>query len=152
VITYVPRISNYLVLDDIQAWRDRAEKENRTPREAWKLECVQADPSNPLPCSDEDKKKFPKGQMPEPVTTAAPVVDAGPEPTEDEELEALIKGKEGGAPKAPPTPGQESDEDLEALIKGGPKDAGAADASKPAPKTGQETDDELEQLIRGGKK
>jgi C4-dicarboxylate transporter, DctM subunit len=153
VITYVPRISNYLVLDDIQAWRDRAEKENRTPREAWKLECVQHDPSNPLPCSDEDKKKYPKGQMPEPATTAAPVVDAGPSTTEDEDLEALIKGKEAGAPKAP-TPGQESDEDLEALIKG-TKEAGASDAAssnKPAPKPGQESDDDLEQLIRGNKK
>ena len=145
VITYVPRISNQLVLEDIQGWRDRAEKENRTPREAWKLECVQADPSNPLPCSDADKLKYPKGQMPEPATTAAPVVDAGPTTTEDEDLEALIKGKEAGAaPKAPT--GQESDEDLEALIKGGPKDAAP---NKPAPKPGQETDEDLEKLIKG---
>jgi tripartite ATP-independent transporter DctM subunit len=149
VITYVPRISNQLVLEDIQGWRDRAEKENRTPREAWKLECVQADPSNPLPCSDADKAKYPKGQMPEPATTAAPVVDAGPSTTEDEDLEALIKGKEAGAPKTP-APGQESDEDLEALIKGGPKDGGAdAAPSKPAPKPGQETDEDLEKLIKG---
>jgi C4-dicarboxylate transporter, DctM subunit len=153
IITYVPSISNYLVLDDIQAWRDRAAKENRTPREAWKLECVQHDPSNPLPCSDEDKKKYPKGQMPEPATTAV-VEDAGTAPTsEDEDLEALIKGKEAGAPKAP-VPGQESDEDLEALIKGGGKDAGTADAasSKPAPKPGQESDDDLLEMIKGNKK
>ncbi|HSO37201.1 MAG TPA: TRAP transporter large permease [Labilithrix sp.] len=155
VITYVPRISNQLVLEDIQGWRDRAEKENRTPREAWKLECVQADPSNPLPCSDADKLKYPKGQMPEPATTAAPVVDAGPSTSEDDELEALIKGKEGGAaaPKAP-VPGQESDEDLEALIKGGAVDAAAADAapSKPVPKPGQESDDDLMEMIKGNKK
>jgi tripartite ATP-independent transporter DctM subunit len=155
VITYVPRISNQLVLEDIQGWRDRAEKENRTPREAWKLECVQADPSNPLPCSDADKLKYPKGQMPEPATTAAPVVDAGPSTSEDDELEALIKGKEGGAaaPKAP-APGQESDEDLEALIKGGGTDAAAADAapSKPVPKPGQESDDDLMEMIKGNKK
>ena len=120
VITYVPRISNYLVLDDIQAWRDRAEKENRTPREAWKLECVQADPSNPLPCSDEDKKKFPKGQMPAPATTALVVEDAGAPTSEDDDLEALIKGKEAGAPRPAPSgaAGQESDDELEALIKG----------------------------------
>ena len=149
IITYVPRISNQLVLEDIQGWRDRAEKENRTPREAWKLECVQADPSNPLPCSDADKLKYPKGQMPEPATTAAPAVDAGPTTSEDDELEALIKGKEAGAPKTP-APGQESDEDLEALIKGGPKDGGADSApSKPAPKPGQETDEDLEKLIKG---
>ncbi len=149
VITYVPRISNQLVLEDIQGWRDRAEKENRTPREAWKLECVQADTSNPLPCSDADKLKYPKGQMPELAATAAPVVDAGPSTSEDEELEALIRGGEAGAaPKAPT--GQESDEDLEALIRGGSSDGGADSApSTPAPKPGQETDEDLEKLIRG---
>ena len=155
-ITYVPSISNYLVLSDIQGWRDRAEKENRTPREAWKLECVQADPSNPLPCSEADKKKYPKGQMPETAATAAPVIDAGaPTTTEDEDLEALIKGGEAGAPKMKPVPGQESDEDLEALIKGGTaKDAGEADGapSKPAPKPGQESDDDLLEMIKGNKK
>jgi C4-dicarboxylate transporter, DctM subunit len=148
IITYTPRISNQLVLGDIQAWRDRAEKENRTPREAWKLECVQADPSNPLPCSDADKAKYPKGQMPEPASTAPTVVDAGPSTSEDDDLEALIKGKEAGAPKAP-APGQESDEDLEALIKGGGADAAAP--APPAPKPGQETDDELEKMIKGTK-
>ncbi len=153
VITYVPSISNYLVLDDIQGWRDRAVKENRTPREAWKLECVQADPSNPLPCSEEDKVKYPKGQMPEPATSAAPLADAGATPSgEDEDLEALIKGKEGGAaaPKATPTTGQESDEDLEALIKGKGADAGVT--PKPAPKPGQESDDDLLEMIKGNKK
>ena len=159
VITYVPHISNMLVLSDIQDWRTRAEKEKRTPREAWKLECVQHDPSNPLPCSDEDKKKYPNGQMPEPATSAAAPVDAGASATsEDDELEALIKGKEGGAP-APktPTPGQESDAELEALIKGGGKDAaaGATDSgasNKPAPKPGQESDDDLLEMIKGNKK
>ena len=148
VITYVPRISNQLVLEDIQGWRVRAEKENRTPREAWKLECVQADPSNPLPCSDADKLKYPKGQMQEPATTAASVVDAGSSTSEDDDLEALIKGKEAGAPKTP-APGQESDDDLEALIKGGAKDAAAP--PPPAPKPGQETDEDLEKLIKGTK-
>lgn len=158
VITYVPKISNYLVLDDIQAWRDRAAKENRTPREAWKLECVQNDPSNPLPCSEEDKKKYPKGQMPEPATVTPTTPDAGSETTsEEDELDAIIKGKEAGAP-APKAPalGQESDDELEALIKGGGKDAGAGGeggaSTKPAPKPGQESDDDLLEMIKGNKK
>ena len=117
---------------------------------------MQADPSNPLPCSEADKKKYPKGQMPETAATAAPVIDAGaPTTTEDEDLEALIKGGEAGAPKTTPAPGQESDEDLEALIKGGTaKDAGEADGapSKPAPKPGQESDDDLLEMIKGNKK
>lgn len=87
--------------------------------------------------------------MPELAATAAPVVDAGPSTSEDEELEALIRGGEAGAaPKAPT--GQESDEDLEALIRGGSSDGGADSApSTPAPKPGQETDEDLEKLIRG---
>lgn len=151
VITYVPRISNQLVLKDIQAWRDRAAKENRTPREAWKLECVQADPSDPKPCSDADKVKYPNGQMPEHEAIAAPVVDAGAAPSsEDEDLEALIRGEDASAPK--PAHSSESEEDLEALIRGG-AELGKADGgdSKSAPKPGQESEEDLLEMIRGKK-
>jgi Na+-transporting NADH:ubiquinone oxidoreductase subunit NqrE len=154
VITYVPSISNMLVLDDIKAWRVRAEKENRTPREAWKLECVQQDPSNPLPCSDEDKKKYPKGVMAEPAKAAASsTVDAGAAKamTDEEELEALISGKEAGA-KVAPAAALDSEEELEALIKGVVKDAGAAgDAAASTPSTSSPTEDELLQMITGTK-
>jgi len=154
VVTYVPRLSNVLVLDDIKGWRDKAEKDKRTPREAWRLECVQQDPSNPLPCSEEDKKKYPNGQMPEPATTAVVAVDAGAPSTDEDDLDALIKGKEAGAPKPAPAPGMETDDELDAIIKGGAKDAGSADAApaKPGPKPGQESDDELMDMIKGGKK
>jgi len=145
VITYVPKLSNALVLDDIQKWRDQAEKENRVPSEAWFLECVQLDRNNPQPCSEEDKKKYPKGQMPakpDAVVTAKP--DAGTDSTEDDDIDALIRGKEAGAPKPAPSG---DDDDLDAIIKG--KDNKDAGAAKPAPKPGQETDDELENLIKG---
>ena len=132
IISYVPQISSLTIRGDIKAIRAEADKGGYAPTEAWKLECVQADTSNPLPCSDADKLKYPKGQMPELAATAAPVVDAGPSTSEDEELEALIRGGEAGAaPKAPT--GQESDEDLEALIRGGSSDGGADSApSTPA--------------------
>ncbi len=150
IITYVPRISNQLVLSDIQAWRDRALKENRTPREAWKLECVQADPSDPQPCSDADKAKYPKGQMQEPAVVAAPIVDAAAAPAgEDEDLEALIRGSaDGGAPAPRATPTADSDEDLEALIRGAGDKPDAA-VNKPVPKPGQESEDELLEMIKG---
>lgn len=161
VITYVPRISNQLVLGDIQAWREKAEKDKRTPREAWRLECVQEDPSNPLPCSAEDKKKYPNGQMPEqPAVIEDATKDAGATPPtpggDDDDLDAIIKGgaKDGGTKKEP-APGTESDDDLDAIIRGKGKDAGsAADAapSKPASKPGQESDDDLLDMIKGGKK
>ncbi|AKV04834.1 TRAP-type C4-dicarboxylate transport system, large permease component [Labilithrix luteola] len=154
VVTYVPRLSNALVLGDIQEWRDRAAREHRTPREAWRLECVQQDPSNPLPCSEEDKKNFPNGQMPEPAAAPTVVNDAGAAPSgEEEDIESLISGKDAGAPKAEAGTNPESEDDLEGLIKGG---GGAADAGadaapkKPAPVPGHETEDELENLIKGG--
>jgi hypothetical protein len=145
----MPRISNQLVLGDIQKWRDQAEKEKRPPTEAWFLECVQLDRNNPQPCSDEDKKKFPKGQMPESSQPTVADADAGAQPPtggdDDEDLSALIGGKEAGAPKKPA--GEESDDDLLDAIKSAGKDAGAA-PKKPA---GQESDDDLLNEIKGNK-
>ncbi len=154
VVTYVPRISSQLVLDDIQHWRDQAAKEHRVPSEAWFLECVQLDRNNPQPCSDEDKKKYPKGQMPETAPQPDTVVDAGPPTTnpDDDDLDSIIKGT--GAPKeaGAKAPGTESEDDIMAMIKGSSSDAGAsADAAtKPKPKTGQESEDDLMDLIKGG--
>jgi tripartite ATP-independent transporter DctM subunit len=153
IVTYVPSISNMLVLDDIQAWRDKAAAENRTPREAWKLECVQHDNSNPQPCSEADKKKFPKGQMPEAV--AVPV-DAGAPTTmsEEDELDAIISGKKEAGAAPAPTPGTKdlTDDELDAIISGkGKLDAGAT-PPPPAPKTKDLTDDELDAIISGKNK
>ena len=151
IITYVPSISSAPVQSDIQHWRDQAAKEHRVPSEAWFLECVQLDRNNPQPCSDEDKKKFPKGQMPDTGNEPVEVKDAGAvDTTDDEDLEALIKGNapstDGGAAKVP---GNETEEDLEALIKGGGGDTKDAAADKPKPKPGQETEEDLENLIKG---
>lgn len=174
VVTYVPRISNQLVLGDIQRWRDQAANERRAPREAWFLECVQLDRNNPKPCSDADRQAFPNGQMPEttapePGKSEAEVAGIG----EEEDLEALINGgSESSADAAAPAPGMESEEELMAAISGagaasdGGADASGADASgadasgadagdaegpvkRPKPKVGEETDEELMDLIRG---
>lgn len=157
IITYMPRISNQLVLGDIAEWRRKAEADKRTPREAWRLECVQQDPSNPLPCSAEDKQKYPNGQMPETAVTPDPsTVDAGATPStpggDDDDLDSLIKGKDGGGAKKETAPGNESDDELDALIKGKGKTDSDAGAAKPAPKPGQESDDDLMDMIKGGKK
>lgn len=150
VITYVPKLSDVLVLGDIRGWREKAEQEHRTPREAWRLECVQMDTSNPLPCSEEDKKKYPNGQMPEePTAPTEPTPGAEPG-DDDEDLDSLIRGGESGGAKGA-TPSSDSEEDLEDFIKGGgAATEGEADAAKPAPKTGQETEEDLENLIKNG--
>jgi C4-dicarboxylate transporter DctM subunit len=155
IITYVPDLSSALVKGDIEEWRARAEHDHRTPTEAWFLECVQLDRNNPQPCTEEEKQKYPNGQMPQPAVTAVvEVKDAGP-PSDDDDLAALIGGgpvADAGAKDAAPT-GTETDDDLENLIKGGggAKDAGAAEAAAPAPTKppGQESDDDLENLIKG---
>jgi hypothetical protein len=154
VITYVPSLSSKLVEGDIAEWRARAARENRTPTEAWFLECVQLDRNNPQPCSDEDKKKFPGGQLPQPaiVEETAPVKDAGAPSGDDDDLESLISGKDAGPKDAGSKPASD-DDDLESLIKGaGGTDAGAAgsDAGAAATpkKAGQESEDDLENLIK----
>jgi hypothetical protein len=146
VITYVPSISNALVLGDIAKWRAQAEKENRVPSEAWFLECVQLDRNNPQPCTEEDKKKYPKGQMPQPAATVEEPKDAGPQADDDDDLSAIIKGKEAGAAKK----GGDDDDDLVDLIKSG--DAGAKKEEAPKKKGGDDDDDLVDMIKGGGKK
>lgn len=131
VVTYVPSLSSELVKGDIAEWRARAEREGRAPTEAWFLECVQLDRNNPQPCTEEERRRYPGGQMPEPAGAAkVEARDAGPTPAgEDDDLENLIRGGSGGG--------------------GGSGDAGAGEAAAPKKPAGQETDDDLENLIRG---
>jgi tripartite ATP-independent transporter DctM subunit len=71
LVSYVPWYSNVAVAPDIIAAHLKAQKEGIPPREAWMMECVQEDPSNPQPCSPEDRAKFPGGQMATPAGGAA---------------------------------------------------------------------------------
>ena len=70
VVSYVPWFSNAAVAADVAAARAKAAKEGLPPRDAWLMECVQEDVTNPQPCSPEDEKAFPGGQ---PLEPAAPV-------------------------------------------------------------------------------
>jgi tripartite ATP-independent transporter DctM subunit len=63
LVSYVPWFSNVAVAGDIVAVRAKAEKEGVAPRDAWMMECVQEDPSNPQPCSPADMVKYPGGQL-----------------------------------------------------------------------------------------
>jgi TRAP-type C4-dicarboxylate transport system permease large subunit len=75
LVSYVPWYSNVAVAGDVAAARAKAEKEGTTPRDAWMMECVQEDPTNPQPCSAEDRAKYPNGQMPSAGGGAAPTDD-----------------------------------------------------------------------------
>lgn len=75
VVSYVPWFSNVAVAGDVVAARAKAEKDGVAPRDAWMMECVQEDPSNPQPCSPADMAKYPGGQLP---AVAAPGGSAAP--------------------------------------------------------------------------
>jgi tripartite ATP-independent transporter DctM subunit len=75
LISYVPWFSNVAIEPDVAAARAKALKENQPPRDAWMMECVQEDPTNPQPCSPEDRAKYPGGQMPAPPVPAGGVPD-----------------------------------------------------------------------------
>jgi C4-dicarboxylate transporter, DctM subunit len=67
LVSYVPWYSNVAVAGDVAAAHAKAEKEGVPPRDAWMMECVQEDPTNPQPCSAADRAKYPGGQMPTPA-------------------------------------------------------------------------------------
>ncbi len=67
LVSYVPWYSNVAVAGDVAAAHAKAEKEGAPPRDAWMMQCVQEDPTNPQPCSAEDRAKYPNGQMPAPA-------------------------------------------------------------------------------------
>jgi tripartite ATP-independent transporter DctM subunit len=144
LVSYVPRISDVLILGDIAAARAEAAKLKSPPRDAWIMECVQEDRTNPMPCTDADKKAWPNGQPPDSAEANVPI--------------PALTGS-GAAPAAPPDAGapdlnDESEQDLEALIMGGgAKDGGlkkdAAPAAAPSA-TGEPSEEDLEKLIMGG--
>ena len=79
---YVPWISNVAVAGDVSAARAKAERDNVPPREAWMMECVQEDPSNPQPCSGADRAKYAARPALSPET-------GGAAPSADDVSEAL---------------------------------------------------------------
>jgi len=58
IVVIFPRLSTMAVEKDILESKARSAKFGEPPREAWLLECVQEDRNNPLPCSEEDRKKW----------------------------------------------------------------------------------------------
>ncbi len=51
----MPRLSTWLVERDISDARAAAERLHLPPRDAWLLECVQEDVTNPRPCNDAER-------------------------------------------------------------------------------------------------
>jgi tripartite ATP-independent transporter DctM subunit len=98
----IPKLSTVAIQGDIERARERAAKFGEPPREAWMLECVQEDRNNPLPCREEDRRKWGRGKD----IAAEPASEApGKEATPDDPLLREMLGQEGDAGKAaPPAP------------------------------------------------
>jgi len=86
LVSAIPWISDVGVRKDVIAARAKAEKDDQPPREAWMLECVQNDPTDPQPCTRADRARWPGGKLPEapaPAETdtpaAAPAEDCNPD-------------------------------------------------------------------------
>jgi C4-dicarboxylate transporter DctM subunit len=78
IVSYVPWISDVAIAGDIAAIKAEAAKQGLPPRDAWMLECVQADPNDPKPCTAEDREKFgpKKATAPVPTSTTTPAAAA----------------------------------------------------------------------------
>lgn len=152
MIMYIPGLSTFAVAKDIAEAKAKAEKFGDPPREAWMMECVQEDRNNPLPCTDEDKKKYGEkgdqmpgvpGLEPEPGTPSPEPSGEPAEPGgEDDDLLKEMLG-DGGAK----TEG-DTDDDLlgEMLGDGGaPAKADAEPEKKPE---GDTDDDLLKEMLK----
>jgi C4-dicarboxylate transporter, DctM subunit len=82
LVSYVPWLSNVAVAADVRAARVEAENNGMPPREAWMMECVQEDPSDPQPCSAADRAKYPGGRAGAPSN--APPNEDREAPADDE--------------------------------------------------------------------
>ncbi len=124
IVMYVPKVSTVLVDKDSAAARAEALAKHEPPREAWRLECVQEDQTQPQPCTDEEKKRYPGGNMPseakEPhpkADDAAPADDDAPADEDDDaRLKRLMK-KAADAASGKPSAPEPEDEDDDARLK-----------------------------------
>jgi tripartite ATP-independent transporter DctM subunit len=80
LVMYVPQLATVLVDADIRQAYEDAAKKKEVPREAWLLQCVQEDRSNPLPCTPEDKALWGDDGTKNPYAPAEP---AAPTPAPD---------------------------------------------------------------------
>jgi tripartite ATP-independent transporter DctM subunit len=91
VIMLVPKLSTLAIEGDIASERAQALARNEPPRDAWMLECVQEDRNNPLPCSDEDRKRWGTGATPHEERPSPAASSGGPEQAgADEDAEKLF--------------------------------------------------------------
>jgi C4-dicarboxylate transporter, DctM subunit len=140
IVMYVPKVATVLIDGDIERAYAEAEKNKEPPREAWLLECVQEDRSNPIPCTEADRARWGRdgtqgaaapAEAPPPPSqpAAADAADAGAGSDMDDLFKEMMGGADAGTAAAKPSGG--SDEELFREMMGG-AGAGAAPAKPSA--------------------
>jgi tripartite ATP-independent transporter DctM subunit len=150
LVMYVPSLSTVLVDADIRKAYALAESRKENPRDAWLMQCVQEDRSNPVPCTAEDKERFGKDGTKNPylavaVPTAAPTATAAP--GSDDDLMRQMMG--GGDDKKKDAPKNDDDDLMRQMMGGGDKPAGSGSASAKRPSA---EDDLMKQMMEAGEK
>lgn len=147
-VMYVPRISTVLVDRDVARIYIQAEKNKESPRDAWLMQCVQEDRSNPVPCTAADKEKFGADGRKNPYAAAEPVVvtapDAGADGGEMDDLLKQMMGAGSDAGAADAGAGNDMDDLLKQMLN-----AGDAGAKAPAPSAAPDSDEELLKKMMG---
>ena len=145
LVMYVPALSTVLVDGDIRKAYVEAEKRQETPREAWLMQCVQEDRSNPIPCNEADKARFGKDGTTNPYLKAAPVPTAAPTPSAapggDDDL---MKQMMGETPKKADEKPKNDDDDLMKQMMGDP---GAKPTAAPSAKPSDPNEDLMKEMM-----
>ncbi|APR76217.1 TRAP-type C4-dicarboxylate transport system, large permease component [Minicystis rosea] len=154
LVMYVPPLSTVLVDADIRKAYATAEKRQETPREAWLMQCVQEDRSNPVPCTDADKAKFGKDGTTNPYLQAAPTATATAAPVDTQKPNAgdddLMKQMMGDAPKKDDKPKNEDDDLMKQMM--GETTAKPATSAAPSAKPSDSMDDLMKEMMGEPKK
>ncbi len=145
ITMYIPPVATVLVDADIAKAYARAEQNKEAPREAWLLQCVQEDRSNPVPCTEADRAKFGKDGTTNPYDVAAPepTPDQPPTPAADGgagDMDDIFKEMMGDAGAGTSSSSGDSMDDVFKEMMG---DAGAAPAPSAAPGGGSKSDEDL---------
>lgn len=116
LVMYVPPLSTALVDGDIRRAYLEAEERQEAPREAWLMQCVQEDRSNPIPCTEEDKAKFGKDgttnpYIPVTAPSAAPTVTSE-KSAEDDLMKEMMGEQPSPSATAPSAKPGDSMDDL----------------------------------------
>ncbi len=150
LVMYVPALSTVLVDADIRKAYATAEKRQEVPRDAWLMQCVQEDRSNPIPCTAEDKEKFGHDGTKNPYLPPAPAVAApSAVPGSDDDLLKQMLGDT--PPKSEADKAQKDADDLlKEMLGGSPApSATGAPSAKPA---ADPNDDLMREMMESGKK